>query len=178
MISIPVPVKQFNHRIEGFVTKSLSPSIISSIVTKLPLSFNGKLIEFACKHIFEEQLEEGEFDFLKDKNIAVHLIDAKLTIGLGFDGRKLTCNHFDSESFEADAQLSIDVSDAIALIKQEIDPDTLFFQRKLKISGDTELAHHVKNTIDTIDPEKVPTPLLKAIDLYRSKVLSVNTTRN
>jgi len=178
MISIPVPIQQFNQQIEGFLTKSLSPQFISNLATKLPLAFNGRLIEFACKHIFYEQLEEGEFNFLKDRIIVIHLNDANLFIGLGFDGEQLRCNHFNSENLNAEAQLSIGVSDAISLIKQEIDPDTLFFQRRLKISGDTELAHHVKNTIDTIDPEKIPTPLVKALDLYRSKVLSVKTIRN
>jgi predicted lipid carrier protein YhbT len=52
-------------------------------------------------------------------------------------------------------------------VQQEVDPDTLFFQRKLKINGDTELAHHVKNTIDTLDPEVIPGFMLTLMEQYK-----------
>lgn len=40
------------------------------------------------------------------------------------------------------------------------DPDTLFFQRRLRIEGDTELGLYVKNLMDSIDLDTMP-PLLK-----------------
>lgn len=39
------------------------------------------------------------------------------------------------------------------------DPDTLFFQRRLRIEGDTELGLYVKNLMDAIDLESMPTLL-------------------
>ena len=41
--------------------------------------------------------------------------------------------------------------DYITLAAREADPDTLFFNRRLSIEGDTETALLVKNTMDTID---------------------------
>ena len=41
------------------------------------------------------------------------------------------------------------------LLRQE-DPDTLFFNRRLKIEGDTELGLVVKNLLDSIDWSTVP----------------------
>ncbi len=41
--------------------------------------------------------------------------------------------------------------DYAALAAREADPDTLFFNRRLMIEGDTEIALLVKNTLDTID---------------------------
>lgn len=41
--------------------------------------------------------------------------------------------------------------DYAALAAREADPDTLFFNRRLVVEGDTELALWVKNTLDTID---------------------------
>ncbi|MGO2436765.1 MAG: ubiquinone anaerobic biosynthesis accessory factor UbiT, partial [Serratia proteamaculans] len=39
------------------------------------------------------------------------------------------------------------------------DPDTLFFQRRLQIEGDTELGLYVKNLMDAIELEAMPAPL-------------------
>ncbi|MGL5309695.1 MAG: ubiquinone anaerobic biosynthesis accessory factor UbiT, partial [Plesiomonas shigelloides] len=39
------------------------------------------------------------------------------------------------------------------------DPDTLFFQRRLTIEGDTELGLYVKNLLDALDMEQMPKPL-------------------
>jgi predicted lipid carrier protein YhbT len=41
--------------------------------------------------------------------------------------------------------------DYCALAAREADPDTLFFNRRLVVEGDTEIALLVKNTLDTID---------------------------
>ena len=41
--------------------------------------------------------------------------------------------------------------DYAALAAREADPDTLFFNRRLMVEGDTEIALLVKNTLDTID---------------------------
>ena len=41
--------------------------------------------------------------------------------------------------------------DYAALAAREADPDTLFFNRRLVVEGDTELALWIKNTLDTID---------------------------
>ncbi|WP_438438587.1 ubiquinone anaerobic biosynthesis accessory factor UbiT [Hydrogenophilus thermoluteolus] len=43
-----------------------------------------------------------------------------------------------------------------ALIAQEEDSDTLFFQRRLRVSGDTALGLFIKNTLDALPREAVP----------------------
>ena len=44
------------------------------------------------------------------------------------------------------------------------DPDTLFFNRRLRIEGDTELGLVVKNSIDAIDWQNLPAPLRALLD--------------
>ncbi|WP_459827044.1 ubiquinone anaerobic biosynthesis accessory factor UbiT [Hydrogenophilus islandicus] len=44
----------------------------------------------------------------------------------------------------------------LALIAQEEDSDTLFFQRRLRISGDTAMGLLIKNTLDALPREVVP----------------------
>jgi len=42
-------------------------------------------------------------------------------------------------------------AEPVLLAAREADPDTLFFNRRLVVEGDTEIALLVKNTLDTID---------------------------
>jgi len=44
------------------------------------------------------------------------------------------------------------------------DPDTLFFNRRLRIEGDTELGLVVKNSLDAIDWQNLPGPLRALVD--------------
>ncbi|PHM45164.1 sterol carrier protein, SCP [Xenorhabdus mauleonii] len=44
-----------------------------------------------------------------------------------------------------------DANDFILIAIRRKDPDTLFFQRHLRIEGNTELGLHVKNLTDLID---------------------------
>ena len=50
----------------------------------------------------------------------------------------------------ADAELSLSASlaDVLLLLAGQVDADTLFFQRRLAIAGDTELGLVVKNWLD------------------------------
>lgn len=48
----------------------------------------------------------------------------------------------------AELELGAKFADLLALMRLETDADTLFFQRRLRISGDTELGLIVKNWLD------------------------------
>ncbi|WP_168204292.1 ubiquinone anaerobic biosynthesis accessory factor UbiT [Aliikangiella coralliicola] len=135
------------------------------------MALNTNLVSKLCNRIFDEQIHEGDFDILKNRTVQISFSDANLSIAFSFDNNKIHCKHFSEIKNSADADLSIITADAIRLIKQEVDPDTLFFQRRLKISGDTELAHHIKNTVDTLNPELIPPVIMKLISDYQSRIL-------
>ena len=63
----------------------------------------------------------------------------------------------------ADVTFSADANDLILIAAGKEDPDTLFFQRRLRIEGDTELGLYVKNLMDAIDAESMPAPLRMAL---------------
>lgn len=48
----------------------------------------------------------------------------------------------------AELELGAKLADFVALMRSETDADTLFFQRRLRIAGDTELGLIVKNWLD------------------------------
>lgn len=49
-----------------------------------------------------------------------------------------------SQNADADVSFSADASDLLMIVARKQDPDTLFFQRRLVIEGDTELGLYVK----------------------------------
>ncbi len=167
----------FNDKAQPLLEKMINPDLfkpkqLTKIAKSLPFKLNAILIEKIANKVLFEQIKQADFDFLQNKTLQVTILDADLKLGLSFKNNKITCIHFSEQAFPADVTLAVNTSDAISLIKQEVDPDTLFFQRKLKIQGDTELAHHIKNTIDTLDPNVIPNFILKLISEYKARVLS------
>lgn len=58
--------------------------------------------------------------------------------------------------------------DFLALATRRVDPDTLFFARRITIEGDTALGHLLKNVLESWEPRlRLPTParLLRALGL-------------
>jgi predicted lipid carrier protein YhbT len=59
------------------------------------------------------------------------------------------------------------------LATRRADPDTLFFQRRIRVEGDTELGLGIKNTMDSMDWDDLPLPirrLLQAISLVIARL--------
>ena len=76
-----------------------------------------------------------------------------------------------------DVCISGESLDFILLATRQADPDTLFFQRRIRIEGDTELGLGVKNTMDSMDWDDLPLPLrrlLQAISLVIEKLQNLN----
>jgi predicted lipid carrier protein YhbT len=163
---------RIQQTLEPLLSKMIRPQNLGRVISRMPRRLNSVIVQKLLNNVFAEQIREGDFDFLSGRLLQIQIIDAKLYIGISFSRKKIVCDHFSKLPCEADVTLSIDTSSAIQLIQQEVDPDTLFFQRKLKINGDTELAHHVKNTIDTLDPTIMPDFILQLISNYKLHVLN------
>ena len=52
---------------------------------------------------------------------------------------------------EVDLELGASLGDFVALVRGTSDADTLFFQRRLRVAGDTELGLVVKNWLDATE---------------------------
>jgi predicted lipid carrier protein YhbT len=61
-----------------------------------------------------------------------------------------------SQSAHCDMKISGTIHDFLLLISRPEDTDTLFFQRRLKMEGDTELGLQLKNFLDGMDIESLP----------------------
>ena len=92
---------------------------------------------------------DADFSFLEGRTLRIIVDDlgARATL-------RYTAGHFRpaSAEIEADVSFRANTADFLKLLRRTEDPDTLFFQRKLRIEGDTELGLHLKNLLDSIEP--------------------------
>ncbi|MDU9086889.1 SCP2 domain-containing protein, partial [Klebsiella pneumoniae] len=102
-----------------------------------------------------QALAEGELEFLEGRWLSIHVRDIGLLWYTSVvDGRLVV-----SQQADADVSFSADASDLLMIAARKQDPDTLFFQRRLVIEGDTELGLYVKNLMDAIELEQMPKAL-------------------
>lgn len=112
-------------------------------------------LETTINRIFRQPIEEGEFDFMENRWVKIRIADAKLSFHISFDGSRLKA----ASSRPCDVEFQGNSSAFQALALRREDPDTLFFQRRLMIEGDTELGLGLKNLLDSIDIEQLPKAL-------------------
>ncbi|WGW00844.1 SCP2 domain-containing protein [Vibrio sp. YMD68] len=131
-------------------------SILRSPVHFLPQFVQKKALLEVMKTVFKEAIEEGDFEFLEDKWLKVEIRDMALCWYISYQQDKLVIA--DSPVAE-DVSFSGELNDLVLIAGRKEDPDTLFFQRRLSIEGDTELGLEVKNLMDSVDLELLPKPL-------------------
>lgn len=104
---------------------------------------------------FRHALAEGELDFMQGRWAGITINDLALSWVMTVKERRLLL----TEGEEADVWFRGNACDLLLIAAGKQDPDTLFFQRRLAIEGDTELGLEVKNLMDAVEPESLPVPL-------------------
>ncbi|EME7778443.1 SCP2 domain-containing protein [Klebsiella pneumoniae] len=131
------------------------PSLMSVPVKLAPFALKRQVLEQVLSWQFRQALAEGELEFLEGRWLSIHVRDIGLLWYTSVvDGRLVVCQQAD-----ADVSFSADASDLLMIAARKQDPDTLFFQRRLVIEGDTELGLYVKNLMDAIELEQMPKAL-------------------
>ncbi|PHR85119.1 MAG: SCP2 domain-containing protein [Colwellia sp.] len=135
------------------------PKILRPSLQLLPFTAQKALLLPALTSVFQEPIEDGDFEFLQGKWLKISIIDLNLHWWLSFDQNKLVMaskSELVASDINEDVSFSATGDDLILIAGRKQDPDTLFFQRRLKIEGDTELGLEVKNLIDAIDIDQLP----------------------
>ncbi|EIY4975888.1 MULTISPECIES: ubiquinone anaerobic biosynthesis accessory factor UbiT [Klebsiella] len=131
------------------------PSLMSVPVKLAPFALKRQVLEQVLSWQFRLALAEGELEFLEGRWLSIHVRDIGLLWYTSVvDGRLVV-----SQQADADVSFSADASDLLMIAARKQDPDTLFFQRRLVIEGDTELGLYVKNLMDAIELEQMPKAL-------------------
>ena len=112
----------------------LGPSLLSVPVKLTPFALKRQVLEQVLSWQFRQALDDGELEFLEGRWLSIHVRDIDLQWFTSVVNGKLVV----SQNAQADVSFSADASDLLMIAARKQDPDTLFFQRRLVIEGDTE----------------------------------------
>ncbi len=124
------------------------PPKLSTLFERLPIYPVNRVFVFGLQRVLAKKISEGELDFLQGRCCAIKVTDLNITLTLGLSGTQLMVG-----SNAADVTIAADMATFIQMASRQIDPDTLFFQRRLLITGDTELGLYIKNFLDRFEFE-------------------------
>ncbi|CAK0742415.1 Ubiquinone biosynthesis accessory factor UbiT [Gammaproteobacteria bacterium] len=134
----------------------LFPSVLAAPLGIIPVAVHSTALAFALNRLFARQIQDGEMDFLTNRIVSIEVRDARLTFRLTLTNGQLAA----TDKKTSDLVVGGTVYDLLLLATGREDPDTLFFQRRLSLDGDTELGLYVKNFLNSQDPREVlPAPL-------------------
>ena len=129
-------------------TPFLLPKPVGDMLARLPAYPGSLMFVTALNLALAKKLAPDITRFLVNKKLRLRVTDAKLTFDFEWlNGRFTACHN----AAAADLTISASAHDFVLLARREEDPDTLFFNRRLSMEGDTELGLLVKNTIDGIE---------------------------
>jgi len=147
---------------------TVMPKILRPSLRLLPFATQKSLLLPVLSSVFQEALIDGDFEFLQGKWLKIDISDLELKWWLSFDQNKLIMaseTELLEDNITEDVSFSATGDDLILIAGRKQDPDTLFFQRRLKIEGDTELGLEVKNLIDAIDIDQLPSSVHSLVTL-------------
>ncbi|MCF6226246.1 MAG: SCP2 sterol-binding domain-containing protein [Xanthomonadales bacterium] len=140
--------------------KLVAKKIVGIPARLIPYSAQKRALSIVLNQAFREPLEQGELEFLEGSIVRIKVTDLQIDwlIRVGKD----EFEPIDRQRV-GDVCISGEGPDFLLLATRQADPDTLFFQRKIRIEGDTELGLGIKNTMDSMDWDDLPTPLRKLL---------------
>lgn len=117
----------------------------------IPGRLHSRALATTLNRVLAEPLGEGELDFLAGRSMRIHVSDLQLTLDLTLrDGRLAAAD----SALPPELVITGSVHAFLLLASRREDTDTLFFQRRLRTEGDTELGLAVKNFLDALEPER------------------------
>lgn len=135
------------------VPDKVMPVFLKKIISVLPAKPPAWVLVNTLNQLLRREILLADMSLLAGRHFRIVVSD------LGLD----LCFSADNERFMAadaagvvDLSLSANTADFMKMLLRQEDPDTLFFNRRLKIEGDTELGLVVKNLLDSIDWSTVP----------------------
>lgn len=122
----------------------------------IPYGVQRQVLDVALNQAFRQPIQDGELAFLEDARVRIKVTD--LNIDWLIDVREDRFVPLD-RNLDGDVTISGESPDFLKLATRLVDPDTLFFQRRIRIEGDTELGLGIKNMMDGMDWDDLPVPL-------------------
>ncbi|WP_372018086.1 ubiquinone anaerobic biosynthesis accessory factor UbiT [Pseudoxanthomonas sp. 10H] len=133
------------------------------LLRRLPRAAHAPLAERALARAVR-RLDPGTLELVRGRRLGIDVQDLGLAWVFAWDGQRLRAC-----AAEAEATVHGSATDLLGLASRQEDADTLFFQRRLRLTGDVELGLTVRNLLDRLPWEDLPLGL--RIVLHRGGAL-------
>jgi len=150
-------------------SRPVFPALLSLPLKIVPAFIYNKALVASLNKIFQQDLKQGELDFMQGKILHICVDDADIEFRFTINNNRLIVA---DKNLHADLILNGMVYDYLLLASRTEDTDTLFFSRRLHMQGDTELGLYVKNFLDGMDmdshqiPAYLESVLKKSLPVY------------
>lgn len=145
-------------------TPFVLPAALGNMLGRLPAYPGSLLFVTALNVALAKQLPSDVTDMLGGKKLRLQVTDARWAFDFAWKHGRFVASQ---NTGTADLTIAASAHDFFLLASRQEDPDTLFFNRRLAMEGDTELGLLVKNTIDAIE-----LPVLTLEQLKPAQVLA------
>ena len=125
------------------------PKLLSLPLRVVPNAVHSVALALILNRLFASRIKAGEMDFLRGKSLQVRITDTGTEYCLSLEA----CSFKASDQGDPDVIMSGTLYDFLVLASREEDPDTLFFNRRLRMEGDTAVGLELKNYLDSLDWE-------------------------
>jgi predicted lipid carrier protein YhbT len=114
----------------------------------IPDAVHTQILARLFSHLLRGQSIAARLDDLQGRRITIHITDSASRLSFQIRGTQLRAA---TGAETADVTLRGSLADFWLLATRAEDPDTLFFNRRLSIEGDTETALTIKNLLDALE---------------------------
>ncbi|WP_439112596.1 ubiquinone anaerobic biosynthesis accessory factor UbiT [Hydrogenophaga sp.] len=127
--------------------RTLAPPV-AAVLSRLPAYPGSLLLVAGLNGVLVRQLPGDVCERLQGQRIRIHVRDAGLRFDFAWQGGMFRAR---TPQASTELTLSANAHDFLRLAQRLDDPDTLFFNRRLSMEGDTELGLVVKNALDALE---------------------------
>src|SRR5690606_19667439 len=135
------------------------PRRLAPLLHLIPVHRQRRLLESAMARVLASSLHGGELDFMRGRRLGIEVRDLGLSWVVELRDDVLAV-----VDGPAEASVRGDATGLLLLASRLEDADTLFFQRRLELTGDTELGLTVRNLLERLPWESVPLGLRIALN--------------
>lgn len=136
------------------------PERLARPLRAVPDAWQRELLERITRRVLQAPLRAGKLAFLVDRHIAIEVTDLDLRWVLTVEADRLQTRDRDAPAAAAVRGRALEF---LLLASRLEDADTLFFQRRLALTGDTELGLTARNLLDQLPWDSIPLALRIAL---------------
>jgi len=155
MIAIDMDISPEPSEAHARVTRLLRflppPSRLAPWLRALPPVLQRRVLRRVIATVLAAPIDAGALEFMRGRRLGIEVTDLGLHWVIEFNDAGVSVSECQPE-----ASVRGSVTDLLLLASRLEDADTLFFQRRLMLTGDTELGLTVRNLLERLPWETVP----------------------